>query len=432
MIPAGLQAFPLKEGVSTFVPTRASMKGMGENHDQTFGQRLAHFQEKYEAFPQKEGLQSSQDTFEKDLSDGQALLDALRERIPSSSESEPFLGNMDWEMAMMMTEEALSEDEGVALSSDVEKIATSFMDAEISIEEMLETVFPNSEEVAIATEIDEAFAFTEEMREAGIPPLMAFIAFVAQKGEHAKPIREKLSHYVKQLNPAMGRDAGSPKHREVSNHTKEVGKTTEFAPRHDRSASSHAAVKMDTILPNLNHGAPPPSAFVFNETMAMQALNQGEQLHVHLGDQKTEHARAVAFMNQFQQALSKGHLRSDGEGRQQLSIKLYPESLGRLDVQITRDNGVLQARLVTTTAMARELVETQLPNLRNAFHHQQLPVERIVVEEAHSQVADDQREGKPSTDDGTSAFEEESDEERAEGYLPSFEEWLEATLNQEG
>jgi len=165
--------------------------------------------------------------------------------------------------------------------------------------------------------------------------------------------------------------------------------------------------------------------------MAMQPLNQGEQLTIHIGDQKTEHARTMAFMKQFQQALSKGHLRSDGEGRQQLTIKLYPESLGRLDVQITRDNGVLQARLVTTTAMARELVESQLPNLRHAFHQQQLPVERIVVDEAHTEVADDQREGKHSTDEDASAYEDESDEELTEDHLPSFEEWLQATLNQE-
>ncbi|QQK76375.1 flagellar hook-length control protein FliK [Salicibibacter cibarius] len=432
MIPAGLQSFSFHEGVSGFVP--ASMEGLGENLEQTFAQQLAHFQEKNEAFSQEEGSLTSQDMLEKtvnkDLPDIEAILELFYDWVRSFPEAESFFEDIDWENVMMIAEEALSENEGEDfLSFDFEQIAAFIIDAGLPIPEMLETIFLDSEKGP--GENEEAFAFAEELKEANLPPLIALIAFVAEEGENAKPIREQLAQYAQQLYSSPGREIGTQNYGDASGHVKESRKTTEVAPRFYRFEPSNAAVKMEMILPKLNHGTPPPAAFVFNETMTMQALNQGEQLNIHIGDQKTEHARAMAFMKQFQQALSKGHLRSDGEGRQQLTIKLHPESLGRLDVQITRDNGVLQARLVTTTALARELVESQLPNLRHAFHQQQLPVERIVVDEARTEVADERREGKHSADEDASAYEEESDEDRDGKHLPSFEEWLQTTLNQE-
>ncbi|QQK80250.1 flagellar hook-length control protein FliK [Salicibibacter cibi] len=432
VISSGLQAFPFHEGLPKFVPT--SIEKIGESLDRTFAQRLAHFQEKNEAFSWEEGSQKSGDTFEegknKDFPDMEALLEVFQDWAHSFPESASFFEDIDWENAMMMAEEALNKNEEDGLPSfDLEKLAVSIMEAAPSIAEMLETVFPDSEEGI--TETDEAFAFSEELKEADIPPLMAFIAFAAEKDENEKPIRERIAQYVQQLYPAARREAGSQNYRDASVRAEKTEKTTEVASRLYRFEPSHAAVKVETILPKLNHGNPTPPAFVFNETMTMQPLNQGEQLNIHIGGQKTEHARVMAFIKQFQQALSNGNLRSDGEGRQQLTIKLHPESLGRLDVQITRDNGVLQARLVATTAMARELVESQLPNLRHAFHQQQLPVERIVVDEAHTEVADERREGKHPTDEDASVYEEENDEERADEQLPSFEEWLQATLNQE-
>lgn len=216
MIPAGLQAFPSSEGASKLVS--ASMQGIGESLDQTFAQRLAHFQEKHGAFSEQQGLQSQHDTFGKRMPGMEALLETL-----------PSLGDIDWEMAMIKAEQALSEDEGdVGSSFDLKKIAASLIDADPSIAEMLERLFPDSE--ALATETDEPIAFAGEMREADIPPLLALIAFVAEKGEHATPTREQLVHYVQQLYPAAGRESGSQNDRNVSGRVLEAGKTTDVAP----------------------------------------------------------------------------------------------------------------------------------------------------------------------------------------------------------
>nr|WP_246596069.1 flagellar hook-length control protein FliK [Bacillus alkalicola] len=80
--------------------------------------------------------------------------------------------------------------------------------------------------------------------------------------------------------------------------------------------------------------------------------------------------------NQFQQL---------SNGIQQISLKLHPQSLGRLDINIQQVNGILVAKMMTTTAAARELIEGQLNQLRQAFQGQNIQVDRIEITQQQTQ-----------------------------------------------
>lgn len=68
-----------------------------------------------------------------------------------------------------------------------------------------------------------------------------------------------------------------------------------------------------------------------------------------------------------------------GSERSQVSIRLMPESLGRVSVQITMENGVVTASLTAQKEATRAMLETHLNTLRAALDDNNVKVERIVI-----------------------------------------------------
>ena len=66
-------------------------------------------------------------------------------------------------------------------------------------------------------------------------------------------------------------------------------------------------------------------------------------------------------------------------GNQKLFIKLYPEHLGALRVELIQKDSMIIAKLLTTTTAAKELLESQIQSLKHAFSSQNIQVERIDI-----------------------------------------------------
>ncbi|MGD6965057.1 flagellar hook-length control protein FliK [Rossellomorea vietnamensis] len=62
-----------------------------------------------------------------------------------------------------------------------------------------------------------------------------------------------------------------------------------------------------------------------------------------------------------------------------LLIKLYPEQLGSIRIEILQQNGVITAKLLASTKTTKELLDSQLSGLRQAFASQNLQVDKIEV-----------------------------------------------------
>ncbi|CAI6031666.1 hypothetical protein PAECIP112173_00660 [Paenibacillus sp. JJ-100] len=67
------------------------------------------------------------------------------------------------------------------------------------------------------------------------------------------------------------------------------------------------------------------------------------------------------------------------KGFSEATISLRPEHLGKLDVQITLQNGQLVARFVTEHVMAKDMLEQQMMQLRSSLQAQGIQVERLEV-----------------------------------------------------
>ena len=84
------------------------------------------------------------------------------------------------------------------------------------------------------------------------------------------------------------------------------------------------------------------------------------------------------LIQQFESILSKSQFNST-LGQNRLFIKLYPEHLGTLRIELIQKDSMVIAKLMTTTSTAKELLESQLQILKQAFSSQNIQVERIDI-----------------------------------------------------
>lgn len=90
------------------------------------------------------------------------------------------------------------------------------------------------------------------------------------------------------------------------------------------------------------------------------------------------------LMKQFESILSKSQFMNSG-GTQKLFIKLFPEHLGSIRIELFQKDHTMMARIITTSGTAKETLESQINGLKQAFAAQNLSVERIEVTQQQSQ-----------------------------------------------
>ncbi|PIC84462.1 hypothetical protein CSV73_00770 [Sporosarcina sp. P1] len=107
--------------------------------------------------------------------------------------------------------------------------------------------------------------------------------------------------------------------------------------------------------------------------------------------EKVPESRSEALMREFQAVLNRANF-GQTNGMNRISIKLYPEHLGQIRIELLEVNGVMTARILASTAMAREMLDSQMHQLRQAFNQQNLQVDRIDLSQTLQDPAKSDRE----------------------------------------
>ena len=89
-------------------------------------------------------------------------------------------------------------------------------------------------------------------------------------------------------------------------------------------------------------------------------------------------AQSEALLKEIQNLINRSQL-SNSQGTMRLMLKLYPENLGSIRIEIMQKDGVLTARLLATTTAGKELLDSNLHQLKSAFVAQNIQMERIDV-----------------------------------------------------
>jgi flagellar hook-length control protein FliK len=131
------------------------------------------------------------------------------------------------------------------------------------------------------------------------------------------------------------------------------------------------------------------------------------------------------FVNEFTKILGKSQLFSQPNTMKML-IKLYPENLGSLRIELLQQNGVMTAKILATTASAKELLDSQLHGLKQAFSSQNLPVEKIEIAQALSESNRQERgqNQQQATRDNRNDQQSSTNQQQSEEEEESFKELL--------
>jgi flagellar hook-length control protein FliK len=170
-------------------------------------------------------------------------------------------------------------------------------------------------------------------------------------------------------------------------------------------------------------------------TVEKKSIQPIQASHIHFVLPKTESVsislssgnRSIQyeqFVKEFQNILNKSQMLSQPNVTK-LLIKLYPEQLGSLRIELLQQNGVMTAKILASTATAKEMLDSQLQGLKHAFTSQNLQVEKIEISQA---LTDAERQSKGQSQHQSSQQQKQNQPDHAgsqeEERTQSFKDYL--------
>ncbi|HZG61089.1 MAG TPA: flagellar hook-length control protein FliK [Anoxybacillus sp.] len=85
------------------------------------------------------------------------------------------------------------------------------------------------------------------------------------------------------------------------------------------------------------------------------------------------------FVQQLLEIMRGSKFTQLGNGQSQLVVRLHPEHLGSLTIKLVQENGELMAKIITSTASAKELIEANIHQIRHAIPAQNITIEKFDI-----------------------------------------------------
>jgi flagellar hook-length control protein FliK len=126
-----------------------------------------------------------------------------------------------------------------------------------------------------------------------------------------------------------------------------------------------------------NSDSQPAWTFLQGDALANAGSTSGKETT--LSAQLPAQVPVQQFAEQMEKFLIKQFLLTQGNGVSEAKLTLAPEHLGQVDIRLVMHNGQLTAQFMTDNALARDLLENQMSQLKTALNGQGLQVERLEV-----------------------------------------------------
>ncbi|URM31710.1 flagellar hook-length control protein FliK [Cytobacillus firmus] len=114
----------------------------------------------------------------------------------------------------------------------------------------------------------------------------------------------------------------------------------------------------------------------------VQSFSKPEQMALLSPQGKTVNADQI--MQQFENILSRSSFLKMG-GTQKLFIKLNPDHLGALRIELIQKDSAMIARILTSSGAAKEILDSHINGLKQAFSSQNIQIERIEISQQMTQ-----------------------------------------------
>lgn len=123
--------------------------------------------------------------------------------------------------------------------------------------------------------------------------------------------------------------------------------------------------------------------------IASEIVNQLSQAVNELEDSPSAFSNEVQQADILRQVIEQIKVFSSSDVNR-LEVQLYPQHLGRLQIQIMMKNGTMTAQIMTETEMAKSAIENQLQQLKETFREQSMKVDAVEVSVATSDFQKEQ------------------------------------------
>lgn len=136
------------------------------------------------------------------------------------------------------------------------------------------------------------------------------------------------------------------------------------------------------------------------------------------------------FVREVQQIISRGKLFVTESGFTKMQIRLTPEHLGSIEIQLIQKHGEITAKIIASSQGAKDALDSQLTQLKQAFTSQDIDFEKIdVFLNGDEQTFDFRDENNQGYEDQQHAEENMSEEEKSD-YLSFDEQLSQLVLNE--
>lgn len=133
-------------------------------------------------------------------------------------------------------------------------------------------------------------------------------------------------------------------------------------------------------------------------------------------------SQAESFVKQFEQIMNRTQFSNNMHG-QRLLIKLYPEHLGSIRIELTQKDGMMTAKILTSTAAGKQMLESQLAQLKSGFANQNIQMDRVDISQALSEPAKSEK-GHQFNQQSSSQQQQKEQETTEEENVKTFEQLL--------
>lgn len=161
-------------------------------------------------------------------------------------------------------------------------------------------------------------------------------------------------------------------------------------------------------------------------------LTKAEQYVIHMNQTQNTRPAGQQLMEQFQKVMKTSKFLAMNNGTSQLNITLRPENLGDMMVKFTQMNGEMTVKIVVTSTAVKEMLESNMHQLKHMFSPQQVVIEK---QEAATQTQTYQRGQGEQSMDNHDDQEQSGHSKQHDGHQDedeeSFESYLQRTFMNE-
>jgi flagellar hook-length control protein FliK len=116
-----------------------------------------------------------------------------------------------------------------------------------------------------------------------------------------------------------------------------------------------------------------------DHNMTILSLSQERTPVISLNETAPKSIVNQQFVQQLLEVMKGSKFTQLGNGQSQLVVRLHPDHLGSLTIKLVQENGELMAKIITSTASAKELIEANIHQIRHAIPAQNITIEKFDV-----------------------------------------------------